>query len=235
MGKKAMIKVLQDWLDIGEAKMNLEKKHLPAHIVCEKNWDIFEVFKIANPLPRAAKIVDLGYMGLGVLKLLYARDFKNIYGVDLSFCLKDRLSQIIKMYRGRTLKVPFHLFRGDLTQTRFPDSFFDMATSISVIEHGVDQQKFLREVFRILKRGGMLFLTVDYWEEEVNTDNNIRAYGLPWKIFSKKEIKQFLNLSHNCGFSLVENMPIPGCNDKCVVWNNYEYTTLSILFQKNLK
>src|SRR3989344_395300 len=42
----------------------------------------------------------------------------------------------------------------------YPDCFFDVVTAIEVIEHVGDEKRVIRELYRILKNGGVLIITV---------------------------------------------------------------------------
>lgn len=230
-----MIKVLNNWLEIGEANKFLNKKRLPKHPTPEKNRDLYQLYNIIEFMPRNIRIIDLGCGELHVLKFLYALGFKNLYGVDLLIGWKERLVQLIKMLKEHSLSPPFHLFKGNITKTKFPAQFFDLGICISTIEHGVNLEEFLNESYRILKIGGLLFITTDYWEEDINIVNNNKPFGLSWKVFSKKDIKQFIELSYDIGFSLYKNSSIPNCSEQCVIWNNQEYTFICIVLKKEKK
>src|SRR5262249_42233588 len=80
--------------------------------------------------------------------------------------------------RGRS---PYALYRGDLTRTTLPEGSQDIVLSISTIEHGVEVGQFLAEARRLLRPGGLLFVTTDYWEERLPTNGSVREFGLPWK------------------------------------------------------
>lgn len=120
------------------------------------------------------------------------------------------------MWKSRSIKIPFHLKKGDITKTGMPAECFDLAICISVIEHGVNLE-FICEVFHILKPGGILFITTDYWEKKILVKEESQPFGLPWRIFSKEEINDFINLSKIHGFCLYNDSSIPGCSDKCIL------------------
>ena len=50
------------------------------------------------------------------------------------------------------------------------DSYFDSIICLSVIEHGFNEDLFFSQFSRILKKGGFLILSFDYWEKKINTD-----------------------------------------------------------------
>ena len=227
-----MIKVLQDWLEIGEASKFLIRKGLPGYPGGEKNWDLYNLYRIVELMPRTIKIVDLGCRGLMALKFLYAMGFRNLYGIDLTITQRERLNQAIRMLRERSLRVPFHLCRGNLTKTKFPNHTFDLAVCTSTIEHGVKLEEFLSESKRILKPEGILFVSTDYWVEEIKAREETGLFGLPHKVFSERDIKHFIELAQPFGFSLYKNSVIPTCSDRCILLNKQEFTFLCMVFKK---
>ena len=92
-----MIKVLQDWVEIGEANKSLGRLALPKHSSAEKNWDFYQLYQLMESQQRELKIVDLGCGGGDTLRLLGAMGFENLLGIDLSIRLQDRLRQILGM------------------------------------------------------------------------------------------------------------------------------------------
>jgi len=55
-----MIKVLQSWIEIGEAVKFIAKKNLPTHDTPQKNWDLYHLYKNIELLPKNIKIIDIG-------------------------------------------------------------------------------------------------------------------------------------------------------------------------------
>jgi ubiquinone/menaquinone biosynthesis C-methylase UbiE len=93
----------------------------------------------------------------------------------------------------------------DLTQTPYKDGQFDCITSLSVIEHGVDLESYFKEMSRILKSGGVILTSTDYWPDKIQTQDVPRTmtFGLPWNIFSKREIIELISISERHGFKLL--------------------------------
>ena len=66
----------------------------------------------------------------------------------------------------------------DITAMPYNDGAFDFIACLSVIEHGVDVPKFLSEAARVLKPGGHLFISTDYWQKPIDCGGRM-AFGVP--------------------------------------------------------
>lgn len=216
-----MIKVLKNWQEIGDATVSLQRKGLPIHTDVRKNWDQLFVYDVIASLDTNSHIIDLGCSPYCTLNFMAALGFKNLYGIDLD--IKDNAIK----------EAPYHLYRGDITNTSFQSNFFDLALSISVVEHGVDLEMFFKEASRILKDNSLLFLTTDYWEETRSIDASIKPLGLPWKVFDKNDIQELIATANDYGLILEGDINIPSCLDKPIIWQGVEYTFIGLLFRKN--
>lgn len=214
-----MIQVLQNWQEVETATQALEQSNLPTHITIQKNWDQWLLAQLLeeNFVDRQSKILDLGCGDCCTLEFLSALGFHDLHGIDLN--IKAESSN-------------YRLYQGNITETSFSDSSFDVAVSISVIEHGVDLNGFFREAYRILKPGGLLFVTTDYWQDKISIDISIQPFGLSWTVFSGAEIENAIGLAKTHGFVLPENHRIPACCDTPVSWYEKNYTFLALTFQK---
>jgi SAM-dependent methyltransferase len=90
-------------------------------------------------------------------------------------------------------------------RTPFRESHFDCITSLSVIEHGVDVDQYFGEMARILRPAGVLLTSTDYWPRKIRTwaVPRRRTFGLRWQIFSEREIRDVVGMSHRHGFTLL--------------------------------
>lgn len=194
---------------------------LPLHRSSEKNWDhLAAVYAIASLFARSAVIFDAGaeYYS-NVLPALFLYGFEHLYGMNLSFTDAVR--------RG-----PIRYLPGDITRTSFPDCFFDAVTCMSVIEHGVPLKPYFQEMFRILKPGGLLITSTDYYPDPVDTGNQ-SAFGVPIKIFSRYEAEQMISIAIECGFELTDPIDL-SCEERPVRWDlyNLEYSFLVFTLRK---
>ena len=226
-----MIQVLQNWHEIGAATLALQRAGLPLHDTVQKNWDQYLLWQLAAPLDRQAHLVDLGCGAGHALKLLHTLGFAHLSGVDFQISYTLRLRQLRGAWQQRGRK-PYALCRGDLTRTPLADASQDVVLSISTIEHGVDVGQFLSEASRLLKPGGLLFVTTDYWEEKLRPDGAVREFGLPWRVFSRPEIEALIEQAQRTRLVLDKEGSVPACEEQTVWWHGQNYTFLALVFRK---
>jgi SAM-dependent methyltransferase len=141
-----------------------------------KSWDVRNVESIVRELRRDAAILDCGAFCSPALQVLLRLGFCNLHGVDLNSHLSilpsaSRISYTVQ----------------DIQRTAFASGSFDFVYSASVIEHGVSWPLFLAEVRRLLKPGGLFYLSTDLVPDYADTEN-ARAFGLPWLPLRVSEI-----------------------------------------------
>jgi SAM-dependent methyltransferase len=104
-------------------------------------------------IPRGSRVLD-GGSGLGKWVLWWKSLGYAAVGLDISQETVDRLNEIF----------PGKLFiRGDIQKTGFPDGHFDAYTSWGTFEHFEEGLgNCFREGARILKPGGLLFVSVPF-------------------------------------------------------------------------
>lgn len=207
--------VLQSRAAWQEATERGKRLGLPLHRADEKNWDhLAAAGAIASVMPKSARILDAGAeFYSNVLPALFVYGYRHLYGMNLSFADAAR--------RG-----PIRYLPGDITRTGFPDEFFDAVTCMSVIEHGVPLDAYFREMHRLLKPGGLLITSTDYFPEAIDTGNKT-AHGAPIKIFTRREAEEMIALARSLGFEPTGEIGL-GCAEPTVRWNFYdlEYTFL---------
>jgi ubiquinone/menaquinone biosynthesis C-methylase UbiE len=145
--------------------------------------------------------------------------FPDLTGIDLNPTLtRMPYKQIIKYVTG------------DFARTAFPEETFGAVTAISVLEHGFCGPKVFREVSRILKTGGYLIGSTDYWPEKVDT-SGVTVYGLDWTIFSKGELLNLIKEAGNYGLVPVGQLNFEA-SEPTVRWFKKDYTFVWFAFQK---
>ena len=234
---KPGIMVLNNWNEVGEAIHFLSRNNNRTHRNPIKNWDLRLIAEMVNNLSRDELIIDLGASVLGVVRLLYEMGFKRIVGYDIKFSKFDRLLQFRDwldfMARMRRIAAPPYRLRSkDLFETGLEDECASAVVCLSVIEHNVDQNKFFAEVARLLKSGGRLFVSTDYWEPKLDTAGR-KMYGRPWNIFNRSEIEAIIEIAKSHGLSVDPQVPYDlSCKDAIVIDLGHSYTFISMHFFK---
>ena len=189
--------VLKNSSEVNYAIDQLRSLGLLAHPDKVKTWDTYKMVKIINEGDRSSFILDVGCNGCPMLPIFKRLGFKNLYGCDLFLKkIPSSLTEIdcspyrpiIEMHEDKTFNISIQ----NLEKTNFQDNMFDYITSLSVIEHGVNIQNYFKEMNRIMKKGGMLLTSADYWPDKIlniiKTKDNPTNH--PDNIFSKEEIKE---------------------------------------------
>lgn len=119
----------------------------------QKYWHLrrfVEVLKVIKPVD--GPVLDIGcHSGTFTSKILSLIGSKKIYGIDVSqpaiFLAKKR--------------IPYGNFRvGDAQKLPFKSNFFEATFCLEVLEHIDDPVAVLREISRVLKKGGYAVLLV---------------------------------------------------------------------------
>jgi len=231
-----VIRVLQSFEDVGEAILRLQRMEYPLHDMPQKNWDMIQIHEILRQV-KPKSVLDMGCGGLRVLLLCHHMGVPNCFGIDSRLTITERLTPYVyamgfhPMAGTRSMRLPFALFQEDLTKTRFRSSSFDVLLCVSVIEHEVNLDSFFKEASRLLRRGGTLFVSTDYWEPKIEIDESLMPYGLRWNVFSKKEIENLIDVAGRHDL-FVGDKQIPGVKRRNVCWFGHEYTFISLVFRK---
>jgi 2-polyprenyl-3-methyl-5-hydroxy-6-metoxy-1,4-benzoquinol methylase len=119
----------------------------------------FRIGMIARELgarvPAGSSVLDAG-CGSGSLTMALSNRGYAVTAVDVSSPGLDRLKQKL----GAAGKTGVLLFQASLTALPFPDRSFDAVVSGEVLEHLEDDAAGAAELFRVLRPGGLCFVTV---------------------------------------------------------------------------
>ena len=118
------------------------------------------------------RILDIG-CGTGAM-LDNLKPFGEVVGADFS-------PEALQFCVTRGVESP--LARADVRRLPFADGSFDVVTAMDIIEHIDDDKAASREIFRVLKPGGRLFVTVPafaaLWSEHDEALHHFRRYTVP--------------------------------------------------------
>jgi len=152
---------------------------------------------------KANRILDLG-SGSGRHVVYLSGQGFTVFGIDISPRGMDMARQWL-LDEGLTADLRIQ----DITRKLpYEAEFFDALFSIQVIHHATVAtiQKIIREIERVLKRGGFIFITVpklknqgkEFEEIEPNTfiPKDGREKGLPHHYFTPEELHGFFENFH---------------------------------------
>jgi len=105
------------------------------------------------------KILDAG-CGVGGSAIWLAKKFGvSAVGINISEVQLEKARKYAKK-NGVSDKVKFHLM--DFTKTGFDNGLFDIVWSIESVCHADNKLDFLKEAYRVLKKGGKLIISDGY-------------------------------------------------------------------------
>jgi SAM-dependent methyltransferase len=199
---------------------------LPSHHDPQKNWDTLKCLHYILALnDPAAPVLDAGASGKSkILQWLSLLGYPQLYACDIR-------EKSVDAYAKRNVQFSVQ----DLTRTNYPDAFFQAITSISVIEHGVPLDRYVREMARVLRPGGLLLTSTDYWSEPVDC-RGIYPYGEEMgemKVFQRGEIEDFCALAEKSGFALCRPLDLD-TRERVIRWDRVdrEYTFAFVALRK---
>ncbi|MBX9854183.1 MAG: class I SAM-dependent methyltransferase [Gemmatimonadaceae bacterium] len=207
--------VLLGRAEVDAAVAEVERLGLPVYGDRPKNWDsLVALERIVGHFPTSARVLDAGGERYSVISL-----WLSLYGfTDLHVANLEFVGVPAKSFRMG----PIRFITADLTRLPYPDSSFDVVTCLSVIEHGVPIEHYFSEMSRILKPGGLLVTSTDYWETPIDCEGK-SAFGVPVRIFDRQDVEEIHAVAERFGFRH-ERPFAPTCREKVVNWVGLDYT-----------
>ncbi|PIN85956.1 hypothetical protein COV19_07100 [Candidatus Woesearchaeota archaeon CG10_big_fil_rev_8_21_14_0_10_44_13] len=133
--------------------------------------------------------------GCGYGSNILSKKAFQVYAVDMDH---DTIKRNKKLYRSKNL----HFICSEATQTKLAKGSFDVIVSLETIEHINNYGLFLKEVYKLLKKGGVMILSTP------NKKFNDALFNTkkPFCNSHKKEFKteELLNIIKNKGFKNVD-------------------------------
>ena len=141
------------------------------------NRILMKVCKISE----SDSVLDAGCGVGGAAMFLNKEKNCRVTGISLSQKQVDFANSAIKE-QSLTNEISFHVM--DYTQTDFDEESFDVIWACESVCHAHDKRAFLREAFRLLKKGGRLILS-DFFISDQNQDdpdNLIKKWSELWGV-----------------------------------------------------
>jgi ubiquinone/menaquinone biosynthesis C-methylase UbiE len=119
----------------------------------------------------ALHVADIG-CGSGTQCRLWAELGHRVHGLDVNAPLIELAK---RRAREDSLEIVFDV--GSATDLPYPDSSMDVALLPQLLEHVADWEKCLNEAVRILKPGGLLYISTTNWLCPIQEEFNLPIYS----------------------------------------------------------
>jgi len=166
-------------------------------------------------LKAGDKILDIG-CGTGAFLSDIRKKIKNIkcYGIDIS---KDAIS----LNKDKNIS----LLQADMENLPYKNNSFSAIFSLGTVEHSPNTEKILKEVYRVLKPGGRVLITVPNKISFFHITKNIKMLFGKWDLGYEKSFspRHFRKLLENAGFIQISEtkvIPHPKVNNIFNMFDN---------------
>ena len=137
-------------------------------------------------LPPGSRVLDAG-CGDSIFPVHLAEQGHQVTAVDLEFTGT----------LGELHGVPIEYLHADLTRLPLEERSFDAVFCISVIEHLPEEQvpTAMRELRRVLRPGGRLLLTTDFYEDAEAPmwyEGTDRRFRVDWGVFDEGRLRRLI-------------------------------------------
>jgi SAM-dependent methyltransferase len=212
-------KALLSMADVETASAIASKAGIKSHEDRTKNWDnMIAITHACITTDPSFPVMDVAATeGSSFLPTLARFGYQHLFSIN------------IDEPNPRTVNGVSYML-GDCTKTQFDDGYFGFISCLSVIEHGVDINAFFAESSRILRKGGHLIVSTDYWQDPVDTFGQT-AFGAPVKVFTAQEMESMILTAKSNGLEITGDVYLT-CNERVVNWIGMDYTFVNLLFRK---
>ncbi len=150
----------------------------------------------ANDMFNDKSVLDIGCGACGKTMYYGKMGAKSITGMDI---FESYEKEAYDLAEELNLKDKFTFVVGDAAKTSFPDDTFDVIIMNDAMEHVADPVGVLNEAYRILKKGGRLYVNFPPYNHPTGAHLS-DVIGIPWvhMFFSEKTlIKAYKDLVSN--------------------------------------
>lgn len=155
-------------------------------------------------ITKGMNVLDAG-CGVGGSSLWLAANREcSVTGISLSDKQVQKAADFARQ-SGLDDKVKFE--QRDFTTTGYPSESFDIVWAIESVCHAYDKSEFLKEAFRVLKKGGRL-IVADFFKTDGLTGANaqkIQDFANSWAVTDFATWKSFHQQLKEVGFGNIEN------------------------------
>jgi len=214
---------LKDGAEIQKAIIEAKRLRLPLHDDQPKTWDslgaLHQILTRTNP---ESQILDAGAEWYStLLPWLSLYGYRNLVGNNLTFDKQN------PKHVG-----PIRYEYGDITSMEFEDSSFDAIACLSVVEHGVEWRSYFQEMARVLKPGGVLTTSVDYFESPTDSRGQV-AFGVPIRVYTREDMLGAFAIARSFGLEPTGEVDLE-CRDRAITWKEFGLSYTFLVFSLSM-
>jgi SAM-dependent methyltransferase len=193
-----LAEVLRSRDELVAAADEARRRRLPPASDFRKHWDnLLAVDALAG---TTGPVADLGCRSGQLLTWLHHLGRRELYGCDIRRPwppVKKALQQGQFMTAAAGTRMYLanrrNMRRARAEDTGFPTGAFGAVASMSVIEHHVDTSRFFAEAARLLRPGGVLVISTDFWPSGGANKTGV--------VFSTEDVERVLGEAESAGFA----------------------------------
>lgn len=171
---------------------------------------------LLESLPQSGRARVYATEQTSVFYLALRRRVARLHGSEYAIGLSQRLHLSLWLLRHGA---PGWVRCEDATALRWPDAVMDGVATLDVLEHVPDYRAALREFARVLRPGGVLALTVPFYQNQADNvviarvDAHGRIEHLAEPEFHGDPVRGGVPCFHHFGWALLEDMRAAGFAD----------------------
>ena len=156
------------------------------------------------PTAKFESVLDAG-CGVGGSSIWLAKNFRaSVIGITLSI---KQLKTARSLARKNKLEhlAKFHV--RDFLNTKFPEESFDVVWSIESVCHAEEKKDFLKEAFRLLKRGGKIIVSDGFLKRDAMNEREremVRKVTNGWAFPNFDKLDRFKKSLEEVGFKNIK-------------------------------
>jgi ubiquinone/menaquinone biosynthesis C-methylase UbiE len=148
----------------------------------EKGIDTIKFFLPVATLDEMFKdkiVLDIGCGAAGKTLFYASQGVKKIYGLEFLEHYRDQANTLVEKYADQPWVERFEFLAADAVKLPFEDNSIDTIIINDVFEHLDQPEKSLQEAFRVLRKGGRIYLNFPPYHHPFGAHLS-DAISIPW-------------------------------------------------------